>query len=293
MATYTIIGGDQKPYNLVTEDNIRSWIAEGRLNPQSLMRRGDDTEWRALADYPEFAEALAAKAAPAAESPLLSGETAGPAKASGLAITSLVLGILGMFSCGATALIGLILGIIAMVKIKKSRGALGGGGLALAGTIVSAVFILMIPVFAAMLLPALARAEQRAQAINCVNNVKQLSVAVRLYAADNKDHYPAATFWCDALRSYVGTTNTFHCPKDFSEGICSYAFNVQAGGMEAGKVNPETVVIFEAASGWNLSGGPGLILASPRHGRIVVVGFADGHVEQVPASRLSKLRWNP
>ena len=38
MATYTIIGGDQKPYNLVTEDNIRSWIAEGRLNAQSLIK---------------------------------------------------------------------------------------------------------------------------------------------------------------------------------------------------------------------------------------------------------------
>jgi prepilin-type processing-associated H-X9-DG protein len=198
-----------------------------------------------------------------------------------------------VISCGVTALIGLILGIIALVKIKKSQGALGGGGLALAGIIVSAVFILMIPVFAAMLLPALARADQKAQAINCVNNVKQLTLAVRLYAADNKDHYPAATFWCDSLRPYVGTTNTFHCPKDFSEGLCSYAFNVQAGGVETGKISPETVVIFEAASGWNLSGGPGLILANPRHGRMLVVGFADGHVEQVPASRLSQLRWNP
>jgi len=293
MATYTIIGGDQKPYNLVTEDNIRTWIAEGRLNAQSLMRGDNDTEWRALADFPEFADALEAKAAEETAPSPLSTEAAGPAKNSGLAITSLVLGILGLFTCGATALIGLILGIIATSKIKKSQGALGGGGMALAGIIVSAVFVLMIPIFAALLLPALAQANQKAQAINCVNNVRQISTAMRLYAAVNKDRYPAAAFWCDTLRSYVGTTNTFRCPGDLSGGLCSYAFNIQVGGMETGKVNPETVVIFEAISGWNLSGGQELLLAKPRHGHLIVVGFADGHIEQVRESQLSKLRWNP
>ncbi len=60
-----------------------------------------------------------------------------------------------MFTCGITALIGLILGIIAMVKVSNSRGALRGGGIALAGIIVSGIFLFMIPIFAAMLLPAL------------------------------------------------------------------------------------------------------------------------------------------
>jgi len=32
MATYTIVGADQKQYGFVTEENIRDWIAEGRLN---------------------------------------------------------------------------------------------------------------------------------------------------------------------------------------------------------------------------------------------------------------------
>ena len=67
-----------------------------------------------------------------------------------------------MFTCGITALAGLICGIVAMVKVKNSGGKLGGGGLALAGTIVSGIFLLMIPIFAAMLLPALASAKQKA-----------------------------------------------------------------------------------------------------------------------------------
>jgi prepilin-type processing-associated H-X9-DG protein len=52
-------------------------------------------------------------------------------------------------------------------------------------------------------------------------------------------------------------------------------------------------MIFETDGGWNVSGGRELLLAKPRHGHTVTVGFADGHVEQVPESRLSQLRWNP
>ena len=294
MATYTIIGGDQKQYNLVTADDIRAWIADGRLNEQSLMKAEGDAEFRPLPDFPEFADAIAAKAAESiAPSPLPAVASPGPAKTSGLAIASLVLGILGLFTCGAAALIGLILGIIAMSKIRKSQGALGGSGIALAGVIVSAVFLLLLPIFAAMLLPALATAKQQAQSINCMSNVKQLSLAVRMYTADNKDQYPPATNWCDALRSYAGTTNIFHCPADLSGGRCSYAFNAQLAGAEDGKVNPNTVMIFEAAGGWNASGGRELLLTKPRHRRSVVVGFADGHVEQLPESQLSQLRWDP
>ena len=41
-----------------------------------------------------------------------------------------------------------------------------------------------------MLLPALARAKQKAQRINCVNNLKQVGTAYRLWANDNGDRYP-------------------------------------------------------------------------------------------------------
>ena len=64
MATYTIIGGDQKQYGSVTADDIRRWIAEGRLNAQSLVREENDTEWRPLSEFPEFADALAAQIPP-------------------------------------------------------------------------------------------------------------------------------------------------------------------------------------------------------------------------------------
>src|SRR5208282_3578189 len=163
MANYTLIGGDQKQYGPVTDEQLRQWIFDGRVNPQSQVKAESDAEWRPLSAFPEFAAALAARsAASGAPPPAPSAAPPMPAKTSGLAVTSLVLGLLGLFSCGITALFGLILGIMALVKAKGGRGTSGGNGIALAGVIVSAIFVIMIPMFAAMVLPALAAAKQKA-----------------------------------------------------------------------------------------------------------------------------------
>lgn len=53
------------------------------------------------------------------------------------------------------------------------------------------VVIAIIAILASMLLPALARAKQKAQRINCVNNLKQIGTAYRLWGNDNGDRYPA------------------------------------------------------------------------------------------------------
>ena len=56
---YTIIGGDGKEYGSVTADDLRKWIAEGRLNAQSLAKAEGDAEFRPLSAFPEFAGAFA------------------------------------------------------------------------------------------------------------------------------------------------------------------------------------------------------------------------------------------
>jgi type II secretory pathway pseudopilin PulG len=290
---YKVILPDQKEYGPVTADQLRQWIAEGRVNAQASVMAEGATEWKPLSAFPEFAGALpsvaAATGAPRAVPP---GAPRPIPKTSGMAIASLVLGILG--GCGITALVGLILGIISMNKIRQSKGALTGNGIALAGTIVSGIFLLMIPLLAAMLLPAFAKAKERAQTIQCVNNMKQLSLAVRLYSNDNNDRFPPAATWCDAILADTGgSTKIFQCPAGDGSKRCDYAFNAKLGGANANKANPMTVLLFEAGGGWNASGGPELMLKQPRHGRIFVVAFADGSVQQFHESDVAALRWNP
>jgi prepilin-type processing-associated H-X9-DG protein len=292
---YKVILPDQKEYGPVTADQLRQWIAEGRVNAQASVMAEGATEWKPLSAFPEFASSLpGATAAGGVPRPVTPGALRPIPKTSGMAIASLVLGILGLFSCGVTALVGLILGIISMNKIRQSRGALSGNGIALAGTIVSGIFLLMLPIFAAMLLPALASAKQKAQSIACLNNMKQLSLSVRLYSNDNNNHFPPAATWCDALLPYAGgSTKLFQCPAGDGSKRCDYAYNAKLGSMAENNINPETVVFFETDGGWNVSGGRELMLTQPRHRNVFVVAFADGHVEQVPASGLAALRWTP
>jgi hypothetical protein len=229
-----------------------------------------------------------------------------PARTSGMAIASLILGILGFFTCGITALVGLILGIVALSGIKKSNGAVSGSGLAISGICVSGIFLLMIPLWVAMMVPAFSTAKGRAQSVMCINNLRQVSVQARVYATDNGDHLPAAAKWSDALSNGVSRPTVFACPTQPGTR-CSYAFNQVLSGRKLSEINPRTVLFFESNLGWNGAGGPGALAfhqhkevvnyqsstSSRTHEDAIVVAFVDGSVELVPRSRVSTLRWNP
>ena len=88
------------------------------------------------------------------------------------------------------------------------------------------VVIAIIAILAALLLPALARAKERAQRIQCLSNVHQIMLALNSYSTDNKDKLPrldppgnAAWLWdmpWDAgeamLSSMSKQKKAFYCP---------------------------------------------------------------------------------
>src|ERR1017187_1018418 len=55
---YKIIGADGREYGPVTVDQVHQWIREGRANAQTRVQPEGSTEWKTLAEIPEFAATL-------------------------------------------------------------------------------------------------------------------------------------------------------------------------------------------------------------------------------------------
>ena len=52
---FMIVGGDGRNYGPVTTEEVRQWIADRRANAQTRAQREGASEWKTLAEHPEFA----------------------------------------------------------------------------------------------------------------------------------------------------------------------------------------------------------------------------------------------
>jgi hypothetical protein len=115
---YKIIGADQNEYGPVSADEMRRWMAEGRVNAQTLIQAEGQTDWRPLSSFPEFASA--AQPMPASAPMTAMPGTDAARLVSGPATGLMVVGIL----CAVAAVLSLLSNMLGM-----SAGARGGQNL--------------------------------------------------------------------------------------------------------------------------------------------------------------------
>jgi prepilin-type N-terminal cleavage/methylation domain-containing protein len=97
------------------------------------------------------------------------------------------------------------------------------------------VVVAIIGILAALLLPALAHAKAKGRQIQCLNDLKQLGIAVHLYADENDDFVPR--------ENGIGSTNPWFILRSLTNGNVWYNAWLLAAGKNAASNYADTTIL--------------------------------------------------
>ena len=177
-----------------------------------------------------------------------------PQQKRGLAMASLVVGVLSIPSLGCLglgALAGIVLGVLALMKAKGSPEEYGGKGLAIGGIVCSVLSLLLIPVIgivAAIAIPSLLRARVSANEAAAIGDVRTVISAEAAYSSANGGFHDSLS----CLGAPSGCIPNYKGPVFLSSEMAAaaprhgYRFRLQLGpaAQAEGPVSPTSAEVF-------------------------------------------------
>ena len=151
---------------------------------------------------PSCSQTLMAPGSPPAAPPgTLQYATTLRERRAGLAIASLVLGVVGFCTGGIAGIVGVILGIVVLVKASSDPQVDHGKGFAIGGIVTGAVSLLssliVLPLMIAILLPSLSVARETAKQAVCAANLRAVEAALLEYVEKHGQEPPNLTALVD------------------------------------------------------------------------------------------------
>ena len=190
---YHVAKNGEKSGPFEKEEVYRRLVA-GELSGSDLGWHEGLTEWEPLAKLlppqtPPIPAAVTPVFGPASTPAQVSPQSA---KTYGMAIASMICGILGLL-LWLPCIPAIILGHLGLSAIKKSAGALKGGGMAVAGLVMGYLMIAAIPliaIHAALAVPAFNQVQSQGNQMKAISNARQIVLGMKQYAADHDGKYP-------------------------------------------------------------------------------------------------------
>jgi hypothetical protein len=163
---YIVLGSDGKEYGPADLEDLRGWVADGRMDSFTRVRPENSPEWKCVREFPDLRPLLSSIPPPGASRPV----------SKSLAMTGFVLGLFALVLGPLTGLPGLVCSLLAHHRARRMPESYGGAAWAMGGFVLSSLgMLLCVTVVPNWIMAA---SGSRTQSLICRVNLKHIGVAL-------------------------------------------------------------------------------------------------------------------